>query len=170
MNLLGYLWHNIDWAASAAWVAAGAAIVALIADHSRFRLSQSVELLLKFEDKFDSTRLHKMRARAARAYKNGKVDEVDDVLDEIETIGLLAERKVLDYEMIWCSFGYWIIMYSHVWADYIKESQTTDPTVWTYFVKLAAKVKEIEIRTQGTLSNPDEDDVREFIRSEMTLK
>lgn len=161
----------MNWIASlAAWVAAVAAIVALIADHNRFRLSQSVALLLKFEDKFDSPRLCKMRARAALEYKRGNLEEVDCVLDEIETIGLLAERKVLDYEMIWCSFGYWIIMYAHTWNDYIKDSQKADPTVWTYFVKLADRIKSIEVKMQGALAKPDTDDVKEFIKSEIALK
>jgi hypothetical protein len=171
MDSISCYLHNVDWAALAAWVTAVIAIVALYVEHRRFRLSQSVDLLLKYEDKFCSPRLIGLRKKAAHGYRDGDYGQVDELLDEFETLGLLAKKRVLDYEMVWSTFGTYIITYAHIWKKYIEECQKEDSLVWTYFVALAEKVEEIEIKAHGMPATEiTKEDIANFIKDELALK
>lgn len=173
MDVLIYIFNILSTSTAAtiaAWFTAAIALFALVGERRRFRLSQSVALLLKFEDRFDSDRIRGIRIKAARGIARNNLDEVDDVLDQFETIDLLVEKGVLDEEMVWCSFGYWLLMYMYTTENYIKESQAEDPTTWTYFLSLSKRVKEIENSMHGTLkSKPSKEDIQNFIKSESNL-
>lgn len=110
-----------EWSAIAAIAAAFAALISATglvisishqrAESRRYRLSQSIDLLLKLEDRFDSNSFRIQRSIAARGALNGNIAALDPVLDYFETIGLLLDRSALDEEMIWSSFSDWLLKY-----------------------------------------------------------
>lgn len=163
----------VDWnvvAALAAVAAALAAIAALVAESKRSRFAQSVELLLRFEDRFASPEFLGIRKRAVEGLAAGNAGECDDVLDFFETIGLLVKKGALDPQMVWSSFSYWLLHYTVAASEYISKARSADPALWGYLIFLQNIVREIESDEGGKLAaKPTLDGTEAFLKEEMSI-
>jgi hypothetical protein len=113
------------------------AIVALIWESRSTRLALGADVLLKLQEQFDGKQMLIFRRKAVESILScrsktttGLTDDVDDVLDFFENVALLVRRKVLDTELVWHSFNYWIRGYYSVAADHIKTEREKYPTRW----------------------------------------
>lgn len=80
-----------------------------------FRVSLGVDVILRLEKQFDENDMCEKRRRAARALQSGtSVEDVEPVLDFFETVGLLLRRRVVDKEVVWNSFAYWVLRYAEL--------------------------------------------------------
>ncbi|HKT31617.1 MAG TPA: hypothetical protein VJS89_03875 [Gammaproteobacteria bacterium] len=169
-----------EWSAIAAIAATLAAIIAAIAilisiwrqiaESRRYRLSQSIELLLKLEDRFDSASFRNLRKIAARSAIEGNFAGLEPILDYFETVGLLLERGVLDEEMIWSTFSNWILNYAQIGTQYIAEVQAEDSTLWTYMMRLRDRMDEVQERiTHQKYPSLTPDERENFLREEAYL-
>src|SRR6266404_781939 len=129
-----------------------AAIVVAWAESRRHRFAQSVELILKFDDQFNSLEFLKYRDAAAKclkaqAYKTAAdkcSKDADAVLDFFETVGYLLRRGALDEQMVWHTFWHWIMGYYQAAAEYITEARKKDSALWQDFVELHRRMEAIE--------------------------
>jgi hypothetical protein len=88
----------------------------------RARKLLAIELLFKFDDRFNSEAFQRTRVSAAKALqRNEDSVAIDDVLDFFETMGLLAQRGALEPEMLWHTFFNWLDGYWHAAREYFKE-------------------------------------------------
>lgn len=95
------------------------ALIVTIYFHNRnlkaTQLSNSAKMVLDAFARFDTKDMRERRKAFARALAadRGAVQLTDEspVLDFFEDIAHLVHRGVLDEEMVWNSFGYWVIGY-----------------------------------------------------------
>ena len=89
----------IDWGMVSAWcamVTATGAVVALWLQNRSAAITRSLDVLLRFDDKFDSERMKELRRKAAAGLLEGKfVDEAYYVLDFFEECGLLLRKGAI---------------------------------------------------------------------------
>jgi hypothetical protein len=97
----------------------------------QFRLSLSVDLVIKLEERFNSDAIKKARRLAAKALLTKRdIDNVDDVLDFFETLGLLTRLKGLKEEMVYSIFFHWINCYWTAAHHYVGEMRRDTITAW----------------------------------------
>ncbi len=147
----------------------------------RSRFAQSIDLLLKLEERFfDKDAMIEARIRAATALKNhrkkvvnppSKMDDVDDVLDFFEHVGLLERRKAIDEEMVWHSFYYHLQSYYLLSKQHIQEKMEKSPVIWEDMVKLQKKLVDIEWERNKTRYDIDlaPERLDEFLEDECAL-
>jgi hypothetical protein len=113
----------IDWSEVSAWAAmvtATGAVIALWLQNRSAGITRSLDVLLRFEEKFDSERMKGLRRKAARGFQEGKfVDEAYYVLDFFEECGLLLRKRAIHQEILFESFfhsplAYWFTANRHV--------------------------------------------------------
>ncbi len=114
---------TIDWSEVSAWAAlvtATGAVIALWLQNRSASITRSLDVLLRFEDKFDSERMKGLRRIAARGLLGGKfVDEAYYVMDFFEECGLLLRKGAIHEEILFESFfhspmAYWFTAKKHV--------------------------------------------------------
>jgi Domain of unknown function (DUF4760) len=143
----------------AAWVTAIASLalalvaaVALWVESRRHRFAQSVDLVMKLEERFNSAECRKLRNLAAKClrdklYKDAEnpcKEDADEVLDFFETVSYLLESGALDERIVWHTFYHWIMGYYQAAEEYIKMKREKESTVWEDFVKLARRMAALE--------------------------
>lgn len=158
----------------AASVSALVAITALAIQDRRARALLRIELLFKFDDRFNSESFRQVRAAAASAILDDAQDwgDVEDVLDFFELMGDMARRRALDLEMVWSTFFYWINGYWCAAATLIRETRSDDATTWSELCYLRERVLRIEQRK--TRAEPSDlvwsaEDTKDFLKGERTL-
>lgn len=161
-------------AAVAALISALVAVAALWIQERRSRRLLAIELLFKFDDRFNSEAFQRMRTSAAKALQERREDPaaVDDVLDFFETMGLLARRGVLDMEMLWSTFFTWLDGYWHAAREYFKDVTADDTTTWTELEYLHSALRAID-KNKADLTDSEliwsREDIEDFIESEASL-
>ncbi len=135
--------------------------------------SQDIDLILKFDDRFNDDTFRKIRAAAAKSINSfraklsdkrsadkalGKTTDPDillqniynisdvkeDAFDFFEGLGLLFRRYQIDKELVWSCFSPWVNGYWQSAKEYILEAQKEDDTVWEDFKNLYDRLAEVE--------------------------
>jgi hypothetical protein len=113
----------VDWVEVSAWAAmvtASGAVIALWLQNRSAAITRSLDVLLRFDDKFDSERMKDLRRKAALGFLQGKfVDEAYYVMDFFEECGLLLRKGAIHEEILFESFfhsplAYWFTANRHV--------------------------------------------------------
>jgi len=135
----------------------------------------SVDILLRYENKFESKKMRKHRKGLASTILNDSKDfvtqgEHESVLDFFESIGMLMRKKYLDPESIWVSFGYYIIRWRKVCQNYINHIRTVhhDNTLYEEFEYLADKICKIEEKKRNGMNSISKEELDNFLREELT--
>lgn len=137
----------------------------------RSKFTQSVDLLLKFEQRFfDNDRMTATRRNAAKSLQMGGDKDVEPVLDFFETLGMLVKKNAFDREMVWNTFFYWFHNYWAASQSYVATKRKDDPTTWEEFAFLDQCMSDIEkTRTHCTDSDliPSKEDIATFLEEEL---
>jgi hypothetical protein len=163
---------DIDWAMVSAWAAmvtAVGAIVALLLQDRHTRITRSLDLLLRLENKFDSDRMKGLRRKAAAGFLEGKfVDEAYYVLDFFEEAGLLLRMKAIHEEILFESFFHSPQAYWFTARKYILEKRRTNKELYDNLEYLANKELEYARRKTGEGAGRMEDESywKDFITRE----
>ena len=114
----------------------------------------AADLICRFDSEFHSEEFRRRRAEAATvllserekrvgltsipADKNDELIPVYDVLDFFEGVARFTNGGILDKDMVWSSFVYWLAGYSHCASDIVKNKRESDgdPTLWAEFTVL----------------------------------
>jgi hypothetical protein len=171
----------IDWSAMAAITGMATAIVAVLALILQSRQTQLTlmdDFLWRLEERFNSQLMINKRQKAAAHLLNfldnpetlpDENYDLNSVLDFFESLGYYTRRGVIDKDMAWNHFSYWIIPHWQVSKAYIYQQRKWDPTVWHSFEKLAEELIHIDARRKHrslTDVTPSESDIREFLEWE----
>src|SRR3954452_2291244 len=149
----------VDWSAITAAATAGAAVAALTAALVTWRFANNqvrsattangVNLAIQIRAHVNSPEFRAARCRAARALLAGEYSSyVVYVLDELETVGLLIAKGVLDKEIVWTMLSALVINFVAAARPYIEEDRRRNPTLWGNLLSLEAHRIEVE-RSQG---------------------
>ena len=107
------------------------------------RLSLGADMVLKLDDSFKTPAMKSARARAAQKLAAGALtsdENVDVVLDFFEKVGLFERRGVIDAELAWHTFYYWIIHYYHLSKSYRDYARQGDDSLWEDIDRLYERV------------------------------
>jgi hypothetical protein len=151
----------MDWSALTAEATAGAAIAALTAALVTWRVGNNqvrsatvangVNLAIQIRAHVNSAEFRAARFRAAGALLAGEyTSHVVYVLDELETVGMLINKGVLDPEIVWTMLSALVINYVAAARSFIEVDRRRNPTLWTNLLALEAQMIEVERRQGGT--------------------
>jgi hypothetical protein len=141
--------------------------------------TRDVNLLLNFDERFNSESFRKIRIAAAKSiitfrkklalarlkklssitddqdlilhevYKASNVKE--DIFDFFEGLGLIFRRYNVDEEIVWSYFFSWVDGYWQTAQEYILEEQKQNSTVWEDFKYLYDQLAKVEMK-RGNLT------------------
>lgn len=136
------------------------------------RLSVGGEWLLKLEEQWNGDDFCEERAKAARALSEGhSSDHVENVFDFFDTVGLLVRRGLLDVEMVWSVFFYWLNRYAEAGKSILEDETHEDPEQWRDFRELWEVLRAFETTKNANTSELDlsDDDLKQFYEEELRL-
>ena len=166
----------LKWAPAASAVASAIAAIAAAVNvglqNRNTRRNRSIDLLLKKEADFDSPRMHKARAGAAKALLAAKSyadDNIDCVLDFMEGVAGRVIGGDLEEDLAWSSFHHWFTHYYYAASEIIRRTRTDDRSVWCDLVDLHERMEKLQARRGSPLRNNLPGDIKDFLESEAKL-
>jgi hypothetical protein len=161
------------------WLLAGATIWlvweqrrAMRAQEEISRTDLRVRTQLLFADRFDSPQIVRHRATLARQLlDHASHDEIDEEsLSFFEDLGLFYRRGFLDEELIWSTFGFYVVRWWMATYEYIKEERqrTSDHTIFSDFEKLTGAFRKLD--ADAPLPEPTTSELKAFLRDEANLQ
>jgi hypothetical protein len=138
-----------------------------------FRLSLSVDLALKLEERFNTERFCQIRSAAARALLEGRdLVGAEEVFDFFDTVGEMVKQGALSEEIVHSLFFHWINLYWNAASSYIAREQEGTALVWQEFEKVYRRVLQIEKRKDPNSKdiNPGIEHIREQLNDELQCK
>jgi hypothetical protein len=139
MVIFPLLKHHEVVTAWATVVAAGIAVWAVIQENRRSRFALSIDIVLKLDERFDSRELKEARKKTAKsieAFHENTCKDEGGVLEFFTTIGILLRREVLDKEILWRMFFYWVHGYYSSLRAYINHCRKEDPASFDSLIYL----------------------------------
>ena len=110
------------------------AIVAFIIESYQYRFTKAIDILMQFDNRFDSPEFRKIRRRAAEFPLSGSKEEdkdgrqaIADVLNFFETVAFLYRNKAIKANMVWHTFASWLLPYWKASESYIQKRLLDDP-------------------------------------------
>jgi hypothetical protein len=124
------------------------AIVALIIESRRSRITLQTDLLLKLDDKFYAPEMIEKRKVAAKKLLKEEFPnpELDDLLDCFSTIAYLVECKAINMDLTWKIFEYDIIRYWYCAEKHIRKTRRVDPETWSTLQRLVKKLEDMNAK------------------------
>ncbi len=126
------------------WIAAGSigtvgTLIFIFLQIKLTRIATSSDLILRLEDRFESKEFKDKRSKAVKVIKEKNIEKIDDireVFDFFETIGILVRRNVLDKELVWSTFFYWVYNYYFLGKEFLDSDRENFPRRYDEFVWL----------------------------------
>ena len=110
-----------------------------------FRLSLSVDLCLKLDERFSSHSFRCLRSAAARALlESTDLSEAEEVFDYFDTVGELVKSGALTPEIVHSFFFHWINLYWNAGKNYILDMRKEAALLWEGFEYVYNEVTLIE--------------------------
>jgi hypothetical protein len=144
----------IDWTALGSIASSIGVIVAIfifVYESRRSRFTKAIDILMQYDNRFDSPEFRATRRRAAKFLLSGSKKEdkdgrqaISDVLNFFEIIASLYKHKIIKATMVWHNFGCWLLPYWKAAESYIQESRLKDPTSYEDTDTLFNDVLDIE--------------------------
>lgn len=177
--------NTIPWPMVSALAASIGVIVALvfyILNLRNTRISNSAKMVLDLVSSFNSTDMRKRRSRFAKALldKDTSIDLRRDapVLEFFEVVGYMTSKKIIDENMVWRMFFWWLEFYylavtKNNGRNFIAEARSNarsssffSNTTWLY-----EEMCEVDKREEGTKNHilPSQANVRLFLEDESML-
>jgi hypothetical protein len=149
-------------------------VIALYYQIWRSQFSMNLDLILKLDDKFNSSDFKKIRSKASSAILSEETDNkfihAEDVFDFFETLGYFVKHKALDKKIVWHTFYGLAHSYWSVGKDYIfsVRKEKADDTLWEDFQWLHNELLKIE-RTNTNKLEPEilsQEEIVKFLKNE----
>ena len=174
---------SVDWTAVGSIASAIGVIVAIIVfivESRRFIFTRAIDILLQYDDKFNSSEFREIRRRAASYLISGSKKEdkegrqaICDVLNFFETIALLYKNKIIKDKMVWHTFSSWLLPYRKAAESYVVECRLQDPTSYEDTDILFKDILAIEQKRGGNVigkSMIEVESIHSFLIYETELK
>jgi hypothetical protein len=149
-------------------------IIALYYQIWRSRFSMNLDLVLKMDDKFNSSTFKELRTKVSNAVLNpeavNKFIDAEEVFDFFETLGYFVKHKALDKKIVWHTFYIWVHAYWSLGKDHIllMQKEYNDDTLWEDFNWLHNALLKVE-RSETNKPEPEilsEKEIEEFFKFE----
>jgi len=171
--------YSIDWTAIgsiASSVAVIVAIIVFIIESRRSTFTRAIDILMQYDNRFDSQEFRATRRRAAKFLLSGSKKEdkegrqaINDVLNFFENIAFLYNNKVINADMVWHTFASWFLPYWKTAEFYIKESRSYDSTSYENSDALFADVLAIEKKRSTNTPIDEKEFLKNFLKFETEL-
>jgi hypothetical protein len=113
--------------------------------------ANGVNLAIQIRAHVNSTEFRAARYRAAGALLSGTYfSHVVYLLDELESVGLLINKGVLDREIVWTMLSALALNYVAAARPFIEADRRRNPTLWRNALSLTDQMIEVERRHGGT--------------------
>ena len=122
------------------------ALTALVIEVRRSRLATQVDLLMRIEDKFESREMIALREIAAKKLleKDLVNNELGKILGFFAMISFLYLRKVIDTELIYTEYSYWMVRYWLCAQAYVDQERRIDPQCFLTLERVVSILKDRE--------------------------
>ena len=157
-----------------AWGTVAAAVIAIwavIQENHRSRLALSIDIVLKLDERFNSREMmdaRKKTAKSIESYHENTCKDEGGVLEFFGTIGILFRKGVLDKEVLWRMFFYWLHGYYSLLEKYTKREKEKDPSNFDSLIYLYNELLTVENKiNQGRFIRKF--NKTEFLKEEMAL-
>jgi len=149
------------------FLAVAVALVALIVETTRSRLTQQADTLLRFADRYTAAPMRGTRRAAAKKLLAAKTfnDELSDVLDFFTLLALFVERGAMDARLAYMTFDYWLLHYWQAAHEHIRSERQSDPKSWLRLDHLASRFQRMR-RKEGLSAAIDGPSLRKFLVEE----
>ncbi len=160
-----------------AFIAIGSLATTIYFGHKQQENSKavlSVQLVMKFDDLFDSNLMRDSRRSFAKAILERKEPPDEDILGFLDTMGFFVKRGSLDLEAVWNEFGYYVLYYWPAAESYVKQIRTTDHDE-SYYENIEWLYKELlkedVSRHHGKRAQeiPSKQELNDFLKDEASL-
>jgi hypothetical protein len=164
-----------DWGTVAAFIAAGAAVVALIIDGFRRRRQLGIDNMWRLVERWDQPLLRSTRAAAARALLADRTSgdlspEARDVLNIFELLAyLVVTSKSLPVRDAWVNFSAHAIFWWNACLQGIEAERAAEPTAYEEFAKLFDAFRRYEKKRGIPEWHPSKEDLTSFLQGEAAL-
>jgi hypothetical protein len=160
------------------------AMIAILWQSHLTRQVQSVTMLRDYDREFNEEILIKARLVLAESLlsklnsptpaghesENLLIGQYAMVPDFFTTIGILVNKRILDVEMVWSGYYYWVRHYWVLLWPYIEtlREKQGDKTYYTNFQRLHNRLNKYQKkRDKLSYRAPTEDALREFLHDEV---
>jgi hypothetical protein len=137
--------------------------------------TNAVTALIRLAETWDADPMRRNRENLRHWWLEGTVGGdlkvrhfMGPVAGFFERVGLLERRGILDEEMVWSEFSYFILNYYAALADGIQQERAReeDPTLYTEFERLYRRLLALTTEPRGQDAKPTAQSVRDFIENE----
>ncbi len=147
-------------AAWGTWATVGCALLIVWVQNRAAKRLTCLQLFVQIAAQYDSADMQRIRARLAdRLLADSTTLEVEDsLLVLFENLAILTRRDLLDYELVWNTFGFDVPRYWWVLRHYIEHCRKkhSDSSLFEEFEKLSERLRLSERSPLGThLSQPN---------------
>jgi len=147
----------MDWPQIAVAVGTWALVICtgwLVKRHLSIAKEQAqIQLYLELRKEFDGYLIEQRKILARKFLDHASADEINEpVLNFFEDMGMLVRRNLLDHDMIWDTFSYYVRTWRSASRDYIAKVRADlggDETLFTDFDYLAECMCEAEAQKRG---------------------
>jgi len=144
----------IDWTAIgsiATSIGVIVAVILFIIESRRSMFTKAVDILMQYDNRFNSQEFRKIRRRAAEFFLSGSKEEdkdgrqaIADVLNFFETVAFLYCNKAIKANMVWHTFASWLVPYWKAAESYTQKRLLDDPNSYRETAVLFDAVWSIE--------------------------
>lgn len=115
------------------------ALVVLIVEGRRNRITLQANLLLNLNEQWCSTEMKMLRKAASRKLLRNAIPnyELGELLDFFSMICYLYRARATNADLLYKQFGWWIIGYWLASKDWIQNARNIDPDGWKTFEEVA---------------------------------
>lgn len=157
-------------------------IIALIKQSNDTHLSLGIQLLRDLEKQFESEEMKQSRITLSTLFINREQGAIISsetitssaaIADFFSTVGMLLKRNVLDLELTWAIFAYWLIHYWEILEKDINEFRKSQDAsnYWSEFEYLYKKIAKYDARKSKIhQSKLEKTEIQRFLKEESQLK
>ena len=152
-----------------------AAITARFAYNQANLLKKQIQLqaILDLDREWNFEEMMETRASVWTDDHRPKEDKIEDLLEFLEKVSSLEERGIIDPDLIWDTFGWYMIRYYRYCAPVIEDvlrrrwTHKPDPTLYQDLQSLYEKLVEREARERSKKMPKQEHLTREDVEKEL---
>lgn len=143
------------------------------------RTGWQIDLLLKFEERFDSRVMLNERLKASKfllqnpnlGVSDPRWSTVDGLVDFFQSIATFVEEGIMDKKFVLNFFGHWFLHYFKAVEPYIVHVGTKSPGTWLQALNLYSQIKEYDLKFGSHKGeNISADELEEFFQWELRLE
>jgi hypothetical protein len=145
------------------------AIIAILVDGNRNRISRQTQLLLGLSEQWNSKDTKALRRAASQNLIKKRLPnyELSELLDFLSMICFLYGSNGFDNKMLTNQFGWWILRYWLCAKEWVEKVRVIDPGGWQSVETIANKLMEELKRDKFPI--PNDDELKVFLKIESIL-